>query len=140
MVFTDDNLLDIHDAGAWYSAIPPGNGWVVLGPNKTSYAVSMYHQIHCLNSMRYDLTLSRLGQTPSQDQLGHANHCYNYIRQGLLCRSDVTLEPTEQVVLGEMVGAVASGSGVAHICRDWTKIRQYMEGNFRSNADYKFWN
>ncbi|KAF8900261.1 hypothetical protein CPB84DRAFT_1041177 [Gymnopilus junonius] len=58
MNFSDDPFLDIHAAGQWKALIPKGNGWVLLDFNKTVYAVSMYHQLHCLNSICHDLILS----------------------------------------------------------------------------------
>lgn len=135
MVFNNDSLLDIHAADTWYSAIPPGNGWVVLGSNKTSYAVSMYHQLHCINSMRYDLLMTKSGKKPSKTTMGHALHCYNYIRQGLLCKADVTLEPSIPRLVHGQIGALASGNGVAHVCRDWSQIRQFMEQNHRARHE-----
>jgi hypothetical protein len=106
-----------------------------------AYAVSMYHQLHCLNSMRYDLLMSRTAREADTKELAHAHHCYNYIRQGLLCKADITLEPTKKIMFDNgQIGAAASGSGVTHICRNWVQIREYMESNFYDNRDYKFWN
>lgn len=140
MIFSDENHLDINAGAHWMSTIPRGNGWVLLGPNKTAYAVAMYHQLHCLNIMRYDLTVSKAGIAADQTTLNHAHHCYNYLRQSILCKADGTLEPSRQIVLSDgRIGSAASGSGVTHVCRNWAQIRRYMEDNFDNNVDYEFW-
>lgn len=125
MVFNDTLHYGLHDVRDWESLTPPGNGWVVLEPGPRSYAVTMYHQLHCLNSMRYDLTQSKIGKKATAAQLGHAHHCYNYIRQGLQCGLDLTLQPKN-----------GGGSGVTHVCRDWVQIRTFMEQNFEKYPMY----
>ncbi|KAF9527832.1 hypothetical protein CPB83DRAFT_855692 [Crepidotus variabilis] len=127
MVFEDNEHYGIHAVDEWETLTPSGHGWVVLGAERRAYAVSMYHQLHCLDGMRYDLTQSKIGKQPTKQILGHANHCYNYLRQELLCHSDLTLE---------RAGANVTGSKVSHVCRDWVQIRDYMEKNHRENVDY----
>lgn len=125
MTFNDTTHYGLHDVREWESLTPPGNGWVVLEPGPRAYAVTMYHQLHCLNSMRYDLTQSKIGKNATVAELGHAHHCYNYIRQGLQCGLDLTLEPTH-----------GGTGGITHVCRDWVQVRAYMEQNFKKNKSY----
>ncbi|KJA22214.1 hypothetical protein HYPSUDRAFT_108340, partial [Hypholoma sublateritium FD-334 SS-4] len=45
----------------------------------------------------------------------HLHHCLNYLRQIILCRPDLTLEPGKfngDVFVGPSMGSV-------HVCRDW---------------------
>jgi hypothetical protein len=72
--------------------------------------------------MRYDLTQSMIGKKATAAELGHAHHCYNYIRQGLQCGLDITLEPSHDQL-----------SGTMHVCRDWIQIREFMEQNYKTH-------
>ena len=128
MAFNDSSHYGLHDVYEWESLIPRGNGWVVLGPGPRSYAVTMYHQLHCLNAMRYDLTQSKIGKAPTQAELGHAHHCYNYIRQGLQCGLDLTLDLSHDGL-----------GNTAHVCRDWAQIRTFMERNYDQHTIYFSW-
>jgi hypothetical protein len=53
----------------------------------------------------------------------HASHCFNYLRQGILCSMDSTLEGS-----GEGSGA-ADGSGQLHICRDRGEVIPWLESS-----------
>ena len=70
------------------------------------------------------------GTKRSQVHVSHAAHCLNYLRQTILCASDLTLEP--ELVLGSL--DVGSGLGAMHICRDWSRVHDFVEQNSR---DYK---
>jgi hypothetical protein len=120
MIFNDTSHYGLYDVREWEALTPPGNGWVLLEPDSKPYAVSMFHQLHCLNSMRYDLTQSKIGKYPTEENLAHAHHCYNYHRQNLLCGLDLTLSST-----GYGLG------DTAHVCRDWAQIREYLEENYK---------
>lgn len=92
-----------------------------------SYSISMFHQLHCIMAMRQD-TLDLLNQTayhPASVDMEHNNHCYEYIRQAILCHGDMTLEPA-QVVDGERIHAV-QGWGVSHQCRNFDIIKEFSE-------------
>lgn len=72
----------------------------------------------------------------------HAEHCLDYLREALLCYSDTTLEPVEEVRVDENgvaadesstnvhIDQVAMGWGVTHRCRDWSALRDYMSDNW----------
>ncbi len=55
----------------------------------------------------------------------HTSHCFNYIRQAILCNLDTTLEGS-----GDGTG-VPDGSGQTHVCRSrqesiaWLEARKY---------------
>ncbi|KAK7045129.1 hypothetical protein R3P38DRAFT_3308804 [Favolaschia claudopus] len=117
----------------WKSVLPGGNGWVKLGPESRPFAVSMYHQLHCVIGIRSALYRASINDTEETlVSLGHINHCFNYLRQLLLCRADTTLEPTTVVKFPDgRVGASALGEGVNHVCRDWTQVRRFVEDNWK---------
>jgi hypothetical protein len=53
----------------------------------------------------------------------HLNHCFDYLRQGIMCSGDMTLEKA-WVVDGEVTNAV-TGWGVEHECRDWKGMHDF---------------
>lgn len=136
MVFEPTELYGVHAVDQWES-VSAGSGWVKLPTplDERPYAVSMYHQLHCLNFLRYDLTQSKKGVKATSAVLGHANHCYNYIRMGILCASDRTLESR---IVEELTceNPRPSPPGVSHVCRDWTQIRAYVGENYHQNEGY----
>ncbi|OAX33564.1 hypothetical protein K503DRAFT_775475 [Rhizopogon vinicolor AM-OR11-026] len=75
---------DIHTWPEWslLDHFPHGHGFVQLGPNGRIFGVSMFHQIHCLQ-----IIWSALINGPN----GHSGHCLNFLRQAILCNSDITL-------------------------------------------------
>ncbi|KAK7688215.1 hypothetical protein QCA50_008585 [Cerrena zonata] len=117
----------------WASVIPPGHGFVRYGhgDDEAYYAISMYHQMHCLNSFRRMFNGPRNESRAEHDSL-HVLHCLTYLRQMVLCASDITLEPafSRRNVDGRLTQA-AYGSGVTHQCRDWVQVRNYAEDNYQ---------
>ncbi|EPS97198.1 hypothetical protein FOMPIDRAFT_1128996, partial [Fomitopsis schrenkii] len=76
------------DAVAEWNALVPGDGLVYTGTRRTPYMVSMFHELRCLDIIRSQI------QTPAVDRdMRLAQHCMNYVRQMVLCRSDTYLEP-----------------------------------------------
>lgn len=65
---------------------------------------------------------------------GHTRHCFNLLRQAVLCAADTTLDPLDKVDDGGNVGA--DGVGVVHQCRDWEKVYQYVI----DNQSLEIWN
>jgi hypothetical protein len=60
------------------------------------YMRSMYHQLHSLKKIQS--ALSKLQSCPSLAEEsrssidGHIEHCFNYLRQGVICAGVLTLE------------------------------------------------
>ncbi|KAL6299321.1 hypothetical protein BKA93DRAFT_607426 [Sparassis latifolia] len=131
----DSDRYGMDDDNDWASVIPFGHGFVRLGENDAYYAVSMYHQIHCLNSFRKMFNGHRNESRATHDA-GHALHCLTYLRQMVLCSADETLEPAFAAlnVDGRKTQA-AYGSGVIHQCRDWVQVREYVERNYEEWKD-----
>ena len=122
----DTDRYGMHDDNDWASVIPVGHGFVKLDDY---YAVSMYHQMHCLNSFR-KMFNGRNDSRAGHDSL-HVVHCLSYLRQMVLCNADVTLEPAfaAQNVDGRKTQA-AYGAGVTHQCNDWVQVREFVETNY----------
>ncbi|KAI1794462.1 hypothetical protein LXA43DRAFT_1091977 [Ganoderma leucocontextum] len=96
------------DADAeWESIFPPGGGFVPLGQGRRWFGIALYHQMHCLDLIR--------GAIGGKNYTGHIHHCFNYLREAILCEADTTIEP----------GVPSLGSDVMtgqRMCKDWTQV------------------
>lgn len=135
-----------HDSDvAWTSLMPPNEGFVLVqdpekydlppGKNSTSgkgslYDVSAFHQLHCLTKIREHVSLLQFAIDEQVDadarkhvleQSRHMDHCFDYLRQGIMCAGDTTLEWPKEGSKG-----VVDGWGVTHQCRDWDDIVEFV--------------
>jgi hypothetical protein len=120
----------MNDDNDWASVIPVGHGFVRFGSDDDFYAVSMYHQMHCLNSFRRMFNGHKNSSREGHDS-AHALHCLSYLRQMVLCAADTALEPAfsaRDSGTGKLTKA-AYGTGVTHRCRDWSVVRKHVEAN-----------
>ncbi|TFK55501.1 hypothetical protein OE88DRAFT_627480 [Heliocybe sulcata] len=117
----------------WNATLPSGGAVVHLGQSFRPFTLSLFHQLRCLNIVRDWLTSGRPGgaleeERPKAD-LPLARHCMNYLRQMVLCRADLTLEPVRSPT-----GAARTVSEVLHKCHDWAPIYEEAERNY---AEYQ---
>ncbi|KAA1470522.1 hypothetical protein DENSPDRAFT_818147 [Dentipellis sp. KUC8613] len=110
----------------WIHTSPYGTGAIRLGPEKRSFFVSMFHEIHCLRYFRQGLTDSKLGEA-------HLQHCFDYLRRMSLCQADLTLEP------GDFASRSLAGDaeGATHVCRDWEAVYDMLKVNWVSWFRYR---
>ncbi|PNS17447.1 Meiosis protein mei2 [Sphaceloma murrayae] len=136
---------------AWSELMPKGDGFVVINnpeqyqlqPGKPSsegplYDITMFHQLHCLRHIRvYLYTIIEIANNAGNNSdainmfLGrqdpHVHHCFDYIRQGIMCSADLTVEwPKEEPDGGRFS---VDGWGIQHQCKSWEGIRAWMEEN-----------
>jgi Mycotoxin biosynthesis protein UstYa len=57
-------------------------------------------------------------------RLQHAIHCFDYVRQGIQCAGDSTLEEGTLTESGELSRVVW---GRPHLCNNWDYIWKYAE-------------
>ncbi|KAF3002135.1 hypothetical protein E8E14_001761 [Neopestalotiopsis sp. 37M] len=127
----------------WMDLLTP-NGGFVKRPDKhgkeRKNGISMFHQLHCLGMMReavQDLT-ERLAAAESGMPMSsrraaageahglhdptaepdHWLHCFDYLRQTILCNADATLEPPSITFQGN---GVIDGM-IQRECRDWEAL------------------
>jgi hypothetical protein len=103
------------------------------------------HQLHCLymimtgmnelslNGGRFvmnmdsggehDEGLTREGEDPAE----HLSHCFDYLRQAIMCHGDVALEGL-QTTFGPDVGG-SDGWNVQHVCKPWDDVYTWLESN-----------
>lgn len=53
-------------------------------------------------------------------------HCFDYLRQGVMCAGDMTLEPV--LDLGDVTVQAVDGWGVEHRCRSFEAMKGWAEG------------
>ncbi|CAK7237293.1 hypothetical protein SEUCBS140593_009910 [Sporothrix eucalyptigena] len=114
------------------------------------YTVALFHQLHCLAAIK--AKMSRLQDwyeggndneylrfALGEDQVAdvHIYHCFDYLRQTLLCHGDTTLEKAR--VVDDGLGHTRTvrgvdGWGVTHTCRDYDSIYAFAEQH-RSRND-----
>ncbi|KAE8441798.1 hypothetical protein EG329_004311 [Mollisiaceae sp. DMI_Dod_QoI] len=116
------------------SGIPPGNAKLPLKNGGGFIAmVQVFHQLHCLNLLRkaawfnYDY-YSNIGEhefanSPEVLQM-HVGHCFDFLRQQLMCTADVGL--VSFVWVEGQPGPVADFS-TKHRCKDFEAIKQWTK-------------
>lgn len=76
------------------------------------YTVDSYHQMVISNGTKFGFKGERND--------AHANHCFEYLRNQLLCMGDMTLEGSQSVL-------DATGNGQAHMCRNMDEAKEWIE-------------
>ena len=105
----------------WAALFPPGGGFMRLGPEGRPFVLTLYHQLHCLDRIRH-----AIGEKHSTQ---HVHHCFNYLRQLVLCEADATLEPTAPG--GDSRSAYPTGE---RTCTDWEHVYEIAEKNHEATA------
>lgn len=70
------------------------------------------------------------GDHPSTHHLhstSHMKHCFDYLRQALICSADTTLEKLR--IRDKEPMPSADGWGVTHQCRDYAEISQWAKSH-----------
>ncbi|KAI1504899.1 hypothetical protein F5X99DRAFT_405536 [Biscogniauxia marginata] len=108
----------------WDALIPDGLGY--FKDQRLAPQVSIptaFHQLHCLYLIRRayysrsdDLEEFDFGK----DRAVHVAHCFDYLRQGLTCSVDTTVEPAVDEEHGFL------GSGFQRQCRDFDTLKKFV--------------
>lgn len=104
-------------------------------PNHTVFTTSVTHQLHCLytilsayNKLKIAVTSPVRGEHPNMSW--HMDHCFEYIRQAIMCSGDVALEGAATTFpLGENGEDLGGSDGwdAKHVCRDYGQVYEYLE-------------
>lgn len=120
----------------WDSLLPKGLGYVHNPNVATTQNISTIgatHQLHCLYTLRriYYATTTEGGDQDQKHQLApfdngvertqHAAHCFEYLRQSIMCNADASLEPFKAADSG------FPGMGFRRQCRDYEALKDYAE-------------
>lgn len=152
--FYDQNLNVSREA--WMSLFPPGMGYVSMDSIKSTgdipqlfqdmstdgsgrFCVAAFHQLHCLfliyNDFRHALSGNLTHEEAQSLQEGHSSHCFDYLRESIICAGDSNLEPFRSRFDGGTEGNGVDGFGTVHQCRDfkqlfdWSEKFRYGEGH-----------
>ncbi|SPO06899.1 uncharacterized protein DNG_09593 [Cephalotrichum gorgonifer] len=115
-------FLEIQDPSKYNDLPTPLEEYV----NKTVYASSMTHQLHCLHSIIDSHTRLALGW-PVDPDYWHVQHCFEYLRQSIMCYGDVALEGAETTFPDRKRGG-SDGWDATHVCKDYGEVYTYLEG------------
>ncbi|KAI1408817.1 hypothetical protein F5Y13DRAFT_194066 [Hypoxylon sp. FL1857] len=134
----------------WLSLVPKGLGYLQIKnpgdydslptrldafPDQFVVTSSMTHQLHCLYAIAeaYSALTSDVSRVPRETPW-HLNHCFDYLRQGIMCCGDVALEG-EQTTFPEGFDG-SDGWDAKHVCKNYDEVYEYLEKN---RADDKEW-
>ncbi|KAM7218015.1 protein of unknown function (DUF3328) domain containing protein [Rhypophila decipiens] len=131
-MFTKDNrttLLALHNwielsaAARGYVRIPEREKYSDLGDPYTvaldrhtdgpGYMMTVFHQLHCLSYLVEHLQAGYSGVEITKEVAHHTAHCFDYIRQGIMCNADTTLEGSTEA---------GPGWGSRHECKDYEAV------------------
>ncbi|KAI0837419.1 hypothetical protein F5Y06DRAFT_297746 [Hypoxylon sp. FL0890] len=111
----DDMLFDEHDTlhtlhnwiplsaeARGYVQIPDYDSYDILSKpymvaiNRTSegpaYMMSVFHQLHCLSYLVAHFQQGYAGTELTEEVAHHSSHCFDYLRQSIICAGDTNLE------------------------------------------------
>ncbi|OTB13403.1 hypothetical protein K445DRAFT_319950 [Daldinia sp. EC12] len=131
--FTDEVLQ------RWNDLMPKGMGFVWVNdtqkyhdlptpiewPDKTVFTTSATHQLHCLFAVVQTYSGLTSGHEIPEDHHWHMIHCFDYMRQAIMCSSDMALEGLETTFPDHNGGS--DGWDSKHVCRDWNDVKSYLE-------------
>ena len=121
-----------------------------MSADSARYSLSVFHQLHCIVSilsilwayltltgikgvLRHEFYFpdhENMSSTHSTEHnryghihSGHVSHCFDYLRQAVMCSGDLTLEHAAIDADGER--RRVDGWGAPHVCRDWDAIVEF---------------
>lgn len=106
------------DHGKSYIKNPPYQSTLALLASQDAYMVTGIHQLHCLRVILSTYGALRLEGTNDVDD-AHLAHCFDYLRQGLMCSVDTSLEGNS-TEYGE-------GWGSVHVCKDYSNVVNWID-------------
>lgn len=113
----------------WAALVPSNGGIVHVGPERQPFLPSIFHQLRCLDIIRKAYVKDSRGE----GELGRlSHHCLNYLRQMIMCQSNLRLEP---VVDPNGVHAVQPWGELS--CRDWRSVYNAVAENDVEFARWK---
>lgn len=84
------------------------------------YMMSVFHQLHCLSYLAEHYQRGYAGVALTDEVAHHTGHCFNYLRQGIMCAADTTLEGKTEAGPGE---------GSQHECADYDALLEWANKN-----------
>jgi hypothetical protein len=121
-------FLDVPDYTS--HTLPPPMHFPSLA-RKDVFSIAVFHELHCLMHIsgvvdKLVMKVRNKDFSLNEGELGHNDHCFNYLRNALMCCDDTTLEGQAQTPeLKDTVGT--DGTGAMHFCRNYNEIVEWAE-------------
>ncbi|CAL1707890.1 unnamed protein product [Somion occarium] len=110
---------------AWSNMLPSGGHLIYQGHSDGTVSVhtlAIFHQLLCVDVIRLAyVEESRDPQSPL------ARHCFNYLRESLLCQMDMREEQIPDIPLS---------NGFDKMCLDWEAVWSEAERNYQEYQEY----
>lgn len=118
---TNRYQLDTEEGAKEWESLAPEDGGIIYQRNPDTgelkeYTISMFHQLRCLNLIRAELIQPSHFNSHKPNELV-VKHCFNYLRQMILCRSDTYFENVR-----DPIGPHAADITHVRTCKDWRKV------------------
>ncbi|KAL1583315.1 hypothetical protein WHR41_08062 [Cladosporium halotolerans] len=84
------------------------------------YMLSAFHQLHCLSYLVQHYQKGYGGTNLTQEVAHHSAHCFDYIRQAIMCAGDTSLEGKTEA---------GPGWGSVHECVDYDALLGWANEN-----------
>lgn len=140
LAVTDTNKIQ-NSEGLGYVLINDTQGYNNLptpleGYPDSVFTTSVTHQLHCLHAIVQVVaayTSDQLDKLPHEDAW-HVAHCFDYLRQSIMCTGDVALEGQHTTFPLGFTGS--DGWDAKHVCKDYGQVLAHLEKN---RADDEVW-
>ncbi|KAK2025758.1 hypothetical protein LX32DRAFT_702769 [Colletotrichum zoysiae] len=113
---------------AWSSLIPKRGGFFTdraISPRESCFALhpdtknsTSHHTEHGSHKGH-----SAAADANASNNIYHVGHCFDLLRQAIMCRPDLTAEPFDPIVGG------VTGFGTEHQCINWRDLMDWMVAN-----------
>ncbi|GAD93056.1 hypothetical protein AOR_1_1484164 [Paecilomyces variotii No. 5] len=109
----------------WNDIIPNGLGYIKHPELAPEFSViGVFHQLHCLYLVRRAYYSTASGNEDFDfniDRAPHVGHCFDYLRQSLMCAADANLEPATQKINNN------PDWGFDRQCRSYEEVKNWAE-------------
>ncbi|KAI6092237.1 hypothetical protein F4821DRAFT_159472 [Hypoxylon rubiginosum] len=107
--------------------LPPGISDEHNPPDVEVFGISMFHQLHCLMIIRDVFWANAGSKEADEEEVHHVNHCFDYIRQGIMCAGDMSIEGAAKMREGDTHVDRVNGYGSSHQCKNYQSSRDWMD-------------
>jgi len=100
----------------------------------TVFTTAMTHQLHCLYAIIgvYSGMASNNTDKAPKETPWHLTHCFEYLRQSIMCCGDTALEGQATTFPVGVTGS--DGWDATHVCKNYDEVYDYLEER-RANDD-----
>ncbi|EMD90725.1 hypothetical protein COCC4DRAFT_68645 [Bipolaris maydis ATCC 48331] len=135
---TKQQWAELLPLGAGFMEVPDYNSYTLPppmhfpeAPGKEVFSLAVFHELHCLMHIAAsmdDLVMQIRRKDFKLDEsfLLHNDHCFDYIRNAIMCFGDTTLEGQTRTPGLEHVPGT-DGTGAIHVCRNFDEVSAYAE-------------